>query len=113
MLPIKAAKALRRFCLDCQGGSSQSVLGCTDEDCFLYPFRLCTIDTPPAEARPLRAVRKHCLACAETRQDVRRCDAKETCPLWSFRFGVLPSTFRRVASRRKKQRETLLLPGFK
>ena len=108
----KATKALRRFCLECQGGSAPSVFACADTACVLYTFRQCTTVPLPEGARPLRGIRQHCLLCAGSRQDVRACDAKETCSLWSYRFGVLPGTFKRVALRRKKKRETLFLPGF-
>ncbi len=109
---VPAERALRRFCLDCQGGSAPSVRACADASCRLYVFRLCTVEDLPEDARPLRAIRGHCLACAGSRKEVRACDARENCPLWSYRFGVLPATFKRVAARRKKRRETLLLPGF-
>ena len=33
-------KAIRAFCLDCCGGSSMMVKGCSAPDCALYPFRL-------------------------------------------------------------------------
>ena len=32
-------KAIRAFCLDCCGGSSMMVKGCSAPDCALYPFR--------------------------------------------------------------------------
>lgn len=108
----KPVKALRRFCMDCQGGYAASVQGCRDLSCALFDFRLGTVVPLPEEARPLRAVRRHCLSCAGSRSEVRSCDAKENCPLWSFRFGVLPATFKRVAARRRRKSETLLLPGM-
>ncbi len=107
-----AARALRRFCLDCQGNHPPSVAACPDVECRLYPFRQCTVTPPAEEERPLRAVRRHCLLCAGSRAEARRCDAKESCSLWSYRFGVLPATFRRVASRRRRAKETLRLPGL-
>lgn len=33
-------KAIRAFCVDCCGGSSMMVKGCSAPDCALYPFRL-------------------------------------------------------------------------
>lgn len=68
-----------------------------------------------AQASPegsLRAIRRFCLACGGNRTDVRSCDAKDACPLWSYRFGVLPSTFKRVVARRRRSRTELALPGF-
>ena len=109
----KPAKALRRFCMDCQGGYAASVQECRDTLCPLFDFRLCTVTPLPEDARPLRAIRRNCLSCAGSRKDVRACDAKDNCSLWSFRFGVLPSTFKRVAARRRRTSETLMLPGMK
>lgn len=108
----KALKAIRRFCLDCQGGSAPAVRDCQDHECPLFSLRLATIEPLPEDTAPLRIIRAHCLDCAGSRRDARNCDAREACPLWSYRFGVLPATFKRVAARRKKARETLLLPGF-
>lgn len=47
----------------------------------------------------LRAVRRHCMACAASRGDVRDCAAREKCGLWSYRFGVRPETYRAVRQR--------------
>lgn len=33
-------KAIRAFCIDCCGGSSNEVKLCTAPNCVLYPFRL-------------------------------------------------------------------------
>ncbi len=107
-----ALRALRRFCMDCQGNHPPAVAECRDAACALHPFRQCTVTPLADEARPLRGIRRHCLACAGSRDEVRRCDARETCPLWSFRFGVTPATFKRVALRRKRAKETLRLPGL-
>lgn len=176
-----ARKAIRRFCLDCQGGHALSVRACADVVCILYPLRhgvgteeaaqggeertplaippsLCPQDgvvpttepsdkvsaeTPrplhsllpfachPASAqagalpsdqaampeqeeasRPARLIRLFCLTCAGNRQDVRVCDAKASCALWSFRFGVSPATFKRVVVRRQLWRSRLSLPGL-
>ncbi len=108
----KVARAVRRFCLDCQGSQPSLVRGCGEDDCPLHPWRL-----PDAAAlhevygRAIRAVRRHCLACAGDRREVRTCDAKESCPLWDYRFGVQPATYRRV-SIRVRAPKALFLPGF-
>jgi len=33
-------KAIRQFCIDCNGGSLNEVKNCTSPNCALYPFRL-------------------------------------------------------------------------
>lgn len=60
---------------------------------------------------PLRAIRRFCIHCCGFRDAVRGCDARETCALWSYRFGVQPETYRRVRSRFSGPR-SLALPGF-
>lgn len=120
-MPDKAARALRRFCLDCQGGHVPSVAACADAACLLYPLRRYGLSPDiPEEAlpagqaarqdAPIRVIRRFCLSCAGGRQDVRQCDAREACPLWSFRFGVTPATFKRVLARRRKWQTELFLP---
>lgn len=32
-------KAIRQFCIDCNGGSPYEVKNCTSPKCALYPFR--------------------------------------------------------------------------
>ena len=125
-------KAIRRFCLDCQGGYAPSVQACADDACVLHPLRhgriavdqegcpqcaLPGLDQTALlehtdDCRPVRLIRLFCLACAGNRREVRTCDAKEVCALWSFRFGVLPATFKRVVARRQRWRMTLTLPGL-
>ncbi len=53
----------------------------------------------PRARAALRAVRRQCLLCAGSRQDVRACRAREECPLWSYRFGVRPETYKAVRQR--------------
>ena len=123
----KASKAIRRFCLDCQGGHVPSVRACADVSCVLYPLRHGDEaeddreegespgeDAPaqPETDRPVRRIRLFCLGCAGSRQDVRVCDAGQDCALWSFRFGVSPATFKRVVARRQRWRTELTLPGL-
>ncbi len=58
--------------------------------------------------KALRIIRRHCLACAGHRKDVRVCTAKEECPLWSLRFGVYPATYKRVRERIARGRQRSL-----
>lgn len=100
--------AVRRFCLDCQGGSSRLVRSCPDDSCPLWAWRLVAL---PTEASPegsnkiqssraaMRVVRRQCMACAGGRREVRFCSAKGDCPLWSWRFGVRPQTYKDVRRR--------------
>lgn len=108
-------RAVRRFCLDCQGGSAASVAACLDAECLFYPVRehrAGDVNTDAKAPRPLRLIRGYCLGCAGSRREVRECEARDDCPLWSYRFGVEPATFKRVSSRLKKERQSLKLPGL-
>jgi hypothetical protein len=104
---------LKRFCLACQGGDADAVGTCRDIDCLLYALR--PYQRPggaePGPTSVARAIRRFCLTCSGSRQEVRGCDAKE-CDLWSYRFGVSPSTFKRVLARRRRSRGALTLPGL-
>lgn len=176
MSHVKTIRAIRRFCLDCQGGVAREVRLCPDTGCGLYAWRLAGIltggangggrhdptgdgdaDAPDAvtvsdvsmvagappkgsalagkpatnkpssdplpgalpliaqtlpDERPVRAIRRYCLSCCGgEREEVRTCDARDRCALWSYRFGVLPETYRRVKARLTGPR-TLVLPGL-
>lgn len=112
-MPDKASRALRRFCLDCQGGYVPSVSACKDVSCIFFPYRRPAPEAAAPGERPLRLIRRFCLDCAGSRREARECDARERCSLWSFRFGVLPSTFKRVVARWRKRRSELTLPGLR
>ena len=95
-----------------------SVIACKDVSCVFFPYRQ-TVEENAAEKDPaasvdpsLRVIRRFCLSCAGSRGEVRECDAGESCSVWSYRFGVLPATFKRVIARRKKKRGELTLPGI-
>lgn len=121
-------RALRRFCLECQGGHAPSVISCLDTACPFHPFRLPFPEVPPSAAGTAapkngasldeslagsvpaaRVIRRFCMGCAGGGKDVRECDAKENCAVWSYRFGVSPATFKRVVARRNKWRKELRL----
>lgn len=111
MTKASTRKAIRRFCMACQGASSRQVSACEDTGCALHPYR-----SGEEEAEgpypPNRAIRKFCLiCCGNLRSEVRGCAARETCALWSYRFGCTPETWRRVKNRRTNP-QPLLLPGF-
>lgn len=108
--------AVRRFCLDCQGASPAAVRACADAGCALWPCRLpgvCAAGDAAEAGRAgsrglLRAVRRYCLDCAGGRHEVRACQARQACPLWSYRFGVRPQTWRAVHRRFFAPRELTL-----
>lgn len=108
MARIDAVRAIRRFCLACQGQSTAGVRACADDACALWACRLPPEppagDAPPPEETAARrramarAARRQCMACAGHRVEIRACDAGE-CPLWPWRFGVRLDTYRAVRTR--------------
>ena len=112
----KCRQAIRHFCLECQGRLPKAVDNCEDDSCPLYLFRLndpaTRPDQPGLPLRPLRAVRRQCMACcANERDEIRHCSAGKSCSLWEFRFGVSPAVYRRVKERLRGPRH-YTLPGL-
>lgn len=99
--------SIRRFCLECQGDSPRGVRECADTACPLWAWRMAAAQPgtqelwrgPDAPRRALREIRRQCLACAGGRREVRQCAARDACPLWRWRFGVRPQTYREVRQR--------------
>ncbi|MBQ4132570.1 MAG: hypothetical protein IJD04_02405 [Desulfovibrionaceae bacterium] len=98
---------MRHFCLECQGNLPRAVDNCCDRLCPLFDYRFHDAEGAQSQAaapapalRPLRAVRRQCMACCGgERSEVRNCSAGKDCSLWEFRFGVSPVVYRRVKSR--------------
>ena len=55
---------------------------------------------------PLRAIRKACLACAQSPKEVANCQEKN-CPLWSYRFGRRPKEKAKVGAQKAIRRYCL------
>ena len=104
-------KAIRKFCIACQGGSSKRVEECEDGTCLFFNYRN---GTEPEETlrSNVQQIRQYCLMCSDNdRSEVRSCSARTDCALWSFRFGCTPKTWTRV-KQRVNQPKKLLLPGL-
>ncbi|MEZ0574829.1 hypothetical protein [Halodesulfovibrio aestuarii] len=111
MAKVSPKKAIRRFCLTCQGGSSKRVEECEDNSCLFFNHRLGTEPEKPQRSS-VQQIRQYCLMCSDNnRTEVRSCSAREHCDLWSFRFGCTPKTWTRVKQRVNQPRK-LLLPGL-
>ena len=100
----RCRQAIRHFCLECQGRLPKAVEYCRDLLCPLFSYRLHGSEEAKAQTaappRPLRAVRRQCLACCGgERAEVRHCSAGRACSLWEFRFGVSPATYKQVKAR--------------
>ena len=90
-------KAIRVFCVECQGGSFQSVIDCHDMRCPLYEYRH-GIALEAGLHRPLRAIKMYCFDHCQAgmcRNVVENCQGNMAfvgpCPLFPFRLGVNPN----------------------
>lgn len=93
-------KAIRAFCLQCEGGSYAGVADCLDPDCPVREYRF---GKPPAsgKSRPLATVKKYCLDYCQggsSRDEVVNCQGDkpllksfEPCPFFPFRLGRNPN----------------------
>jgi len=87
-------KVIRKYCLWCMAGQSYLVAGCETKDCPLFLFRM---NKSVRGRSRLKAIRKRCLDCAGSSDEVKSCnsyqgnpDKVEVCPLWEYRFGKNP-----------------------
>lgn len=105
MAKLSILRSVRAFCLECQGGSSAQVKECIDNKCMLLEFRLGDNNLVQISERKifvhdaLRGIRRNCMNCASSRVDVRLCAGRDTCVLWTYRFGVSPKKYRDVRRR--------------
>lgn len=87
--PHTPLRTIRRFCLECVGGSADEVRACTSTDCPLHPYRFGS-HPDHIDHRPIRAVRNKCLWCqGGSTQAVEECPTGY-CPLHRFRHGKNP-----------------------
>ena len=106
MRKISALEAIRRFCVQCEGGSPTSVTECLYKACPFYAYRL-GVALPAGKHRPLKAIRTFCLEeCQAGNQgQVEGCQgdtaAAGPCPAFPFRMGKSPNV---TAGTRAKRR---------
>lgn len=55
-----ALEAIRKFCLQCQGGVSANVTECQHTACPFYAYRL-GVALPAGKHRPLKTIRAYCV----------------------------------------------------
>ena len=101
-------EAIRVFCIECQGGSFQSVTECADTACAFHPYRHGTA-LEKGRHSPLRACRAYCFenclpgAGADA---VKDCGGDTAllgpCPVFPFRMGKNPNI---SAATREKARQ--------
>jgi hypothetical protein len=85
---------VRKFCIDCCGGSKPDVKTCGGDkpimggdypNCPLYPYRF------GKNRVSVKTLRKHCLMCmSNSKSGVRECPSTQ-CAIWPFRLGTNPN----------------------
>ena len=75
-------KAIRKYCLDCSGGSSKEVTKCPFLECPLYGFRR------SGKGSRAKAIKQYCFEHCMKRNlyEVRLCPTT-TCVFWGYRHG--------------------------
>ena len=106
MKKLTALEAIRKFCLQCQGGVSANVTECQHTACPFYAYRL-GVALPAGKHRPLKTIRAYCVEeCQAGNQgQVDDCQgdtaAAGPCPAFLFRMGKSPNV---TAGTREKRR---------
>ena len=105
-------KAIRVFCIECQGDSFHAVVECRDTACQFYAYRK---GAPPARQphKPMKAIKTHCFDNCQAGtgyQEVLHCRGDTafagSCPVFPFRLGVNPNV---TPATREKRRQRALL----
>ena len=111
MKKFTALEAIRKFCLQCQGGVSANVTECQHTACPFYAYRM-GVALPAGKHRPLKTIRTYCVEeCQAGNQgQVDDCQgdtaAAGPCPAFPFRMGRNPNIT-------KAQREKLRTAAFR
>ncbi len=96
-------KAIRKHCLYCMNGSPLFIRECPDVNCPLYLLRY---GRAVKGVQPLKQIRKFCLTCVAGPSEVKNCDPNfldgERCPLYEYRFGKRPETFKKATGEGEK-----------
>ena len=89
--------AIASKCLDCICGQQQQIESCAAAEgnvdiCALWPLVKAESQGDRRPGAPLKAIRAECLRCMDAVfKGVKACPSRD-CPLWAFRFGMLPAT---------------------
>ena len=90
---MRPLKAIRKFCLDCVGGSYTEVIDCgsTEKDCNLFPYRFGKLPENHKKEKITKIIRKKCKWCmGESIKDIAEC-LSPLCALFPFRMGKNPN----------------------
>jgi len=81
-------RAIRAYCLTCQGKDKALVKTCFKVDCSLHQLRLGRKDQPGS---PITKIKQRCHGCGEgTAQAIRKCEITD-CEIYQYRNGKSPA----------------------
>lgn len=106
MKRFTALEAIRKFCLQCQGGVFANVTECQHAACPIYSYRL-GVPLPAGKHRPLKTIRTYCVEECQAGNQGQADDcqgdtaAAGPCPVFPFRMGKSPNV---TAETREKRR---------
>jgi len=81
MKKLTRLQSIRKFCVQCMGGSTYLPTDCPSKKCKFYTFRLGKGGGSKGDI-----IRKYCLHCVGSPSEVMNC-TDLTCPLFPYRFG--------------------------
>ena len=85
MKRLTRLQSIRKFCVQCMGGSIYLPTDCPATKCKFYPYRL-----GKGGGSKGTVIRKYCLECVgDSYDEVKNCTDLD-CPLYPYRFGHAP-----------------------
>ena len=73
-------KSIRKFCLECMGGSAYEVRYCPSQKCKFYKYRM-----GKGGGSKGAIIKKYCAECVGSTKQVKSCTMK-TCPVYEYRI---------------------------
>lgn len=100
MKKLTPIKSIRKFCVNCMGGSFKEIKDCCgelvpEETCVLAYFRFGK-NLSKGKVKSLGSIKKYCLSCvggvkSELEGDCLELATEKMCPLNIYKFGKNPS----------------------
>ena len=104
-------KAVRAFCMQCQGNSSDGVAECNFADCPFYDYRH-GVALPKGQHSPIRACKKYCheqcqAGAPSGSDEVKNCQGDKAilgpCPVFPYRLGKNPNVSEETKQGRRER----------
>ncbi len=86
-VPYTRGKAIRNYCLECVGFSSDEVKKCTKPECPLFSYRFGKRPKETTSRDRVKAIRSYCLECVSDDWEwIRNCPSN-LCPVHPYRLS--------------------------